>query len=555
MKMRAFDYVIIGAGSAGCVVAHRLAAAGGATVLLLEAGGRDWNPMLRVPLLTRLHFTNPRLNWGYETGPQSHLHGRRIPWPRGKVLGGSSSINGMTFVRGHPSDFDAWRQSGLDGWGYDDVLPYFRRMERHVSKDGPYHGPDGALAIESAQTDGPLDEAFLGAGRQAGYPATPDFNGAQQEGFGLHDFNTWRGRRQSTATAFLRPALKHQNLTVETHALATRIRFEGLRSVGLDYLKKGRPVSVRARREIILCGGAVNSPVLLMQSGLGDGEDLRHLGIDVIAHLPGVGRNLQDHLGAYVTYDCLQPITLNRLMRPDRAISAVLRAFVLGTGPGSRVPVQACAFLRSWAEPDVPDIQVTLISGLLDRLWALRPRHGFLIHVYQLRPQSRGRIRIRSADPAAKPLIEPNYLSEPADLQTLRRGVRIVRDIASQPSFDPFRGTEISPGGEIDDDTELDDWIRRTATTSYHAVGTCSMGIGGMAVVDAQLCVRGVDGLRVADASVMPAITGGNTNAPTIMIAEKASDMILGKPPLVREDAYHDQDSVDASQGSRRGDA
>lgn len=528
MNMRAFDYVIVGAGSAGCVIAHRLSSSGDATVLLLEAGGRDWNPSLRVPLLTRLHFTNPRLNWGYETEPQAHLHGRRIPWPRGKVLGGSSSINAMTFVRGHPSDFDAWRQSGLDGWSYDDVLPYFRRLERHVSKDGPYHGADGPLAVETAGSDSPLDEAFLAAGRQAGHPATSDFNGAQQEGFGLHDFSMWRGRRQSTATAFLGPALRRPNLTVETRALTTKIRFDGIRAVGLDYIRRGKTVSVRARREVILCGGAVNSPVLLMQSGLGDGEELRQLGIDVIGHLPGVGRNLQDHLAAYVSYDCLQPITLNRLMRPDRAVLAVLQALVLGSGPASRMPVQGCAFLRSSPERDIPDIQVTLVSGLLNRLWALRPRHGFLFHVCQLRPQSRGRIRINSADPSAKPLIEPNYLSVPDDVQTLRHGVRIIRNIVDQPSFDPFRGAEISPGREIDDDANLDDWIRRTASTSYHPVGTCRMGIDDMAVVDAQLRVRGVEGLRVADASVMPAITGGNTNAPTIMIGEKATDLILG---------------------------
>lgn len=532
--MKSFDFVIVGAGSAGCVVANRLSEDPRNQVALLEAGPSDRNPFVPIPFVTRLLFTMKSLNWNYETVAESGLGNRPINWPRGKLLGGSSSINGMTFVRGHPSDFDRWQQMGATGWSYEEVLPYFRRMETHPTKRSIYRGDAGPLKVTEARRGGVLNHAFLAAGAEAGYPATDDFNGAQLEGFGIHDFAIYRARRQSTATAYLRPARSRPNLTVITEAHAHCVTFREGRAAGVEVDRFGSPETIEARREVLLCAGAVNSPGLLMRSGIGPAHQLGRLGIEVVRDAPEVGENLQDHLGVYTSFQCLQPVSLNHLMRPDNAALAYLRAALFRSGPGAEMPIQGCAFLKTRDDLDAPDVQMTLVPGLLNRLVAWRPEHGFLIHVYQLRPSSRGRIRLTRSHAHAKPTIEPNYLSHTEDLVTLRRGLRLARAIAGQPSFAALRGREIDPGEEIETDDQVDDWIRANATTAYHPVGTCRMGSDESAVVDAALRVRGVEGLRVADASVMPVITSGNTNAPTIMIGEKAADLVLGRPPLPR---------------------
>lgn len=533
--MDTFDFIVVGAGSAGCAVAHRLSEDPRNTVLLLEAGRSDRHPFVPIPFMTRLLFTMPSLNWGYGTEPEAGLGGRLIHWPRGKLLGGSSSINGMTFVRGHPTDYDGWRQRGAAGWSYREVLPYFKRMERHGTKRSPYRGDAGPLHITQAQREGALNEAFLAAGAEAGYRETEDFNGREQEGFGIHDFAIADARRQSAAVAYLHPIRGRQNLTIKTNATARRVEFEGHRARGVAFDVAGETNTAFARREVILCGGAVNSPMLLMHSGIGPAAHLQGFGIAPLVDAPEVGANLQDHLGAYTAFHCLQPVSLNHLMRPDHAAAAYLKAVLFRRGPGAQIPIQGCAFLRTRDDLAAPDVQITLVPGLLNRIVAFRPTHGFLIHVYQLRPASRGSITLSSANPMDKPVIAANYLSDPEDLVTLRRGVRLARSLAHRPSFDPYRGAEIAPGRNIEADDELDTWIRANATTAYHPVGTCRMGGDARAVVDPELRVQGVTGLRVADASIMPAITSGNTNAPAIMIGEKAADLILGRSPLPAE--------------------
>ncbi len=525
------DYIIVGAGSAGCAVANRLSQDSSTRVLLLEAGGRDWNPLIRIPLLTRIAFSLPSLNWGYETEEEPHLKRRRVPWPRGRVLGGSSSINGMTYIRGHPRDFDDWRQSGCEGWSYDDVLPYFRRSERNA-KGGPYHGADGPMGVSRSAFVHPLDECFMGACAALGSNPTTDFNGEAQEGHGLHDFTILNGRRQSASVAFLRPISGRDNLRVETRAVATRVLIENGRAAGVEFSQHGQIRSVRATREVVLCGGTVNSPQLLMLSGIGEGEALREHKIPVAIDLPGVGRNLQDHLGTYVAQECTQPITLRQQLRYDRAAFAVIRALLWSSGPATAIPISACAFLKTRPDLEVPDVQITLIPGLVvQKPWPRPDRDGFLVHVYQLRPESRGDIRLRSSDPFERPVIRANYLAAANDRRTMRDGIRMVRKLIAENPFDPVRGAELSPGPAVESDAGIDDWIAAFATTSFHPVGTCRMGTDPDAVVDPRLRIRGIEGLRVADASIMPTLVGGNTNAAAIMIGEKAADLILGQTP------------------------
>jgi len=534
--LETFDFVIVGAGSAGCAVAHRLSDDPRNSVLLLEAGRSDrYHPFVPIPFMTRLLFTMPSLNWGYDTTAEKGLAGRSIRWPRGKLLGGSSSINGMTFVRGHHSDYDGWRQMGAAGWSYREVLPYFKRMESHDTKRSAFRGNDGPLRITEAKREGALNDAFLAAGAQAGFPETEDFNGRTQEGFGIHDFAIADARRQSTAVAYLKPIRGRRNLTIRTRATARHVEFEGHHARGVVYERAGKIHTVHARREVILCGGAVNTPTLLMHSGIGPAAHLQEVGITPLVDAPDVGANLQDHLGAYTSFHCLQPVSLNHLMRPDHAAAAYLKAVLFRRGLGAKIPIQGCAFLKTRGDLAAPDVQITLVPGLLNRLVALKPTHGFLIHVYQMRPASRGNIALRSSNPTDKPVITANYLSDPEDLVTMRRGVRLARSLAYQSSFDPYRGEEIAPGAAIESDDNLDTWIRANATTSYHPVGTCRMGSDDRAVVDPDLRVRCVTGLRIADASIMPAITSGNTNAPAIMIGEKAADLILGRQPLPAE--------------------
>lgn len=534
-----FDFIVVGAGSAGCVLANRLSEDGRNSVLLLEAGGSDRNPVFSIPLLAGVAYWWKRSNWNYVTTPQDGLDGRTIKWPRGKVLGGSSTINGMMYMRGHAADYDNWRQLGLPGWSYADVLPYFRRSEHNPERPGdPFHGQGGPLFVAKARAANPLYEAFLAAGRAEGFAANADFNGAVQEGLGPYDFNIRDGRRESSATAFLRPALKRQNLTVWTHAVATRIRLDGVRATGLDLLRKGKQVSVTARREIVLAGGAINSPHLLQVSGIGDPAMLKAAGVAPLVASRGVGRNLQDHLGVYLTCAAREPVTLYALFRPDRAAHAFLSAWAFGRGPATAVPLEAGGFLKTRPDLHIPDVHITFVPGLsLETTQKGQGRHGYLINFYQLRPQSRGEIALASPDPLKAPRIDPRYLESEFDRAVMRDGVRLARRIGENPALVRFKASDLSPmPRDLASDDAIDAWVRQGANTIFHPVGTCRMGADEDAVVDAELRVRGVARLRVADASVMPLIMGGNTSAPTMMIAEKAADMMLGRPPLLREE-------------------
>ncbi len=523
-----FDIIIVGAGSAGCVLAHRLSADRNRRVLLIEAGGGDSHPFLRIPLLARLAYTMRAVNWGYEIEPQPALGNRTMDWPRGRVLGGSSSINGMTYIRGHARDYDTWRQLGCDGWSYADVLPYFTRSERNITKGPPFHGTDGPLTLSPERNDDPLGEAFLQACGEYGLQPTSDFNGAQMEGYGKHDYAIANGRRASTARAFLDPVRDRSNLTVWSHCEVRKIRFAGNRAVGIEAVRDGDLVTATAG-EIVLSGGAINSPVLLMQSGVGNPDDLQAHGIPVVAALPQVGHNLQDHLGFFAQWASRKPVMLRENLRLDRAIMASAQAYLFGTGLGSSMAFRGCAFVRTEPHLEVPDVQISLLPTLLDRGPSQRAsRDGFLIHVYQLRPESRGTIRLRSADPRAKPVIDPGYLTAPEDMACLRRGLDLIRALANQPALSAWRDFEIAPGDGVTDGPGLDRWIRQNAATAFHPVGTCRMGSDDASVVSPTLRVRGVEGLRVADASIMPRVPSGNTNAASIMIGEKASDLVLG---------------------------
>jgi len=524
-----YDFIVVGAGSAGCVLANRLSEDPRNRVLLLEAGGPDINPLIHLPLMCGVLFPSRMSNWFYQSEADPNLGGRSIFIPRGKTLGGSSSINGMVYVRGHRRDYDLWRQAGCEGWSYDDVLPYFRRSEQHLDRPGDaFHGESGHLKVTRGKTISPLFDAFIAAGREAGYPLTDDFNGAQQEGFGRYDFTIARGRRQSSAVAFLRPARGRANLDIVTHAHASRVLLDGARASGVEYIRYGERLRAGAQREVVLCGGAINSPVLLQLSGIGRPEDIARIGGTLHVESPGVGRNLQDHVAVYVQHLCRQPITLRSMFRPQAAGFALVQAVLFGTGPAAAFPLEGGGFLRTRPELEMPDIQFHFLPGLGPNMGGKRA-HGFFANICQLRPESRGWVQARSANPLDAPAIHTNFLSVENDLRTIRDGVKILRRVFAQAAFDDLRDAEQSPGPGVQTDTEIDAWIRQTAETIYHPVGTCKMGQDAMAVVDPQLRVRDVTGLRVADASIMPLLVGGNTNAPSIMIGEKAADLILGR--------------------------
>ena len=535
--MDIFDFIIVGAGSAGCVLANRLSADARNSVLLIEAGGSDRNPLFSVPLLAGVAYWHRPTNWNYLTAPQPGLNQRQIKWPRGKVLGGSSTINGMMYMRGNAADYDQWAQAGCAGWSYADVLPYFRRSEDNPERpDDPFHGQGGPLHVQKAQAQNLLYHAFLAAGMAEGAVANADFNGAAQEGLGNYDFNIRNGRRVSSATAFLRPALKLPNLTVWTRTMAQKVLLSEGRATGIEVIRNGVRQTVQARREIVLAGGAINSPQLLQLSGIGPGQVLSAAGVAPQIESPQVGRNLQDHLGVYLTYACRDPITLYRLFRPDRAAWALLQAVLRGTGPATAVPLEVGGFLRTRPDCDIPDIHITFVPGLsLETTQKGQGRHGYLINFYQLRPESRGEIVITSPDPAQPPRIDPNYLAAAADRHCLVDGVRLARRIGENPALARHRKADLSPvAADLADDAAIDAWVREGANTIFHPVGTARMGADPASVVDPELRVRGVAGLRVADASVMPLIVGGNTSAPTMMIAEKAADMMLGRPAPAR---------------------
>jgi len=533
----AVDYIIVGAGSAGCILANRLSADPACRVLLLEAGGRDWNPLLRVPLMSGVLLRGKTANWDYLCEPEPNLENRRLRWPRGKVLGGSSSINGMVHVRGLPSDYDAWAQRGLPDWSFDAVMPAFKRSEAHERGESAWRGGSGPVPVTRPPQTNPLYDAFVAAGRAAGHKVVDDFNGPEPEGFGHLEFAIRKGQRWSMARAYLDPARSRPNLRIVTHAHLRHVTFEAGRATGVEALVRGQPVRFRAEREVILSTGTIGSPMALMHSGIGDADTLQRLGIDVVADRPEVGRNLQDHLLVRVEHACTQPITLHGITRADRAALALLRAMLFGTGPAASFPIAAGAYLKSDPALDLPDLRSSFMPALstasirLPLVPYVAPRHeghGFVANCYQMRPHSRGSLTLRSADPRDPPLIYPNHLSAAHDLMVVREGVKRLREVFAQAPFDPYRGPELSPGPEVRTDAEIEAFVRRTAESSYHCVGTCRMGADDASVVDARLRVRGVEGLRVVDASVMPGVTSSNTAAPTMMIAEQAATMILG---------------------------
>jgi choline dehydrogenase len=536
-----FDYVIVGAGSAGCVLANRLSADPTNRVCLLEAGGKDASILIKMPSgAAELFRDKGPHNWGFETVPQKHMDGRRLWWPRGKGWGGSSSINGMIYIRGHARDFDQWRQLGLPGWGYRDVLPYFKRSERLETGDDPWHGADGPLWVSHARSGHPLYRAFIKAGREAGHPSTQDFNGRQQEGMGPFQLTIKDGERWSASAAYLRPIVGGRpNLTVLSGAHTTRILIENGRAVGVEFAKgPGKAVQVvRAEREVVLSAGAVQSPQILLLSGIGPAEDLRGAGIKVALDSPDVGKNLQDHLDVTVIYECTQPITVYSGIKGWRRTAVGLDFLLRRRGIGRYNHLESGAFLKTRKELDRPDIQLQFVNAIMiDHARVQMERDGFTIHSCQLRPESRGEIRLASSDPFAAPLIDPNYLATENDRRTMRDGIRMSREIAARAALTPYRGAEIRPGTDKTSDADLDAFVRATGETIYHPVGTCRMGGDDRAVLDAELRVNGIAGLRVVDASAMPLLVGGNTNAATIMLAEKASDMILGLPALAPED-------------------
>ncbi len=528
-----YDFIIIGAGSAGCVLANRLSADPKARVLLLEAGDKDASPLIHMPAGVGQLLSKDRYNWYFDTEGQPQMNNRRLFWPRGKVLGGSSSINGMVYIRGHARDYDLWRQMGCEGWSFADVLPYFRRSETREGGGDAFHGDSGPLQVSKHRSTNPMVDAFVRAGVQAGHPFTPDFNGAEQEGVGPYELTIKDGKRCSAAVAYLKPVLGRPNLEVQVRAHSTRVIFEGKRAVGVEYVQGKERKVARANREVILSGGAVNTPQLLLLSGIGDGDYLRKWGIPVVADLKGVGQNLQDHLDVMVQYEITQPLSAYSLARQPMATLVFAQYLLTGKGHGTMQALEAGGFLKTRPELEMPDVQLHFIRGLMiDHARGKADRHGVSCHVCQLRPESRGYVALKSADPLAHPLIQPNYLASEADRRVMRDGFRLGREIFQQAAFDPYRGREFAPGDAVQSDAEIDAYIRRAGETIYHPVGTAKMGHDAMSVVDPTLRVHGLEGLRVVDASVMPSLVGGNTNAPTIMIAEKASDMILGRAAL-----------------------
>jgi choline dehydrogenase len=528
MAASIFDYIIVGAGSAGCVLANRLSANGRQSVLLLEAGPPDTYPWIHIPIGYAKTMFNPKYNWCFYTEADPGMNNRRIYWPRGKVLGGSSAINGLIYIRGQAQDFDHWEQLGNRGWGWRDVLPYFIRAERNQRGGSELHGAEGELGVSDIGEPHELAEAFIAACEQAGIARNSDFNGPVQEGAGYYQLTTWRGRRCSTAVAHVRPARKRPNLRIETNALATGILFAGTRARGVTYRQHGKDSEAQARREVILCAGAIQSPQLLQLSGVGDAGSLQGRGITPVHHLPGVGRNLQDHLQIRLIHRCAKAITTNDDMRSLwRKLGMGVKYILFRSGPLAIGINQAGAFARTGTAPTTPDIQFHF--GALSSDLPGAPLHefpGFTTSVCQLRPESRGRVMITVRDPLMPPAIEPSYLSTELDRGIAVAALRVARRIAESPALKRYIVDEYLPGADVHSDDELLEFARATGVTIFHPAGTCKMGSDAMAVVDERLRVRGIEALRVVDCSIMPTITSGNTHAPVVMIAEKAADMI-----------------------------
>ena len=533
------EFVIVGAGSAGCAMAYRLAEAG-RHVIVIEHGGTDAGPFIQMPAALSYPMNMKRYDWGYLSEPEPHLGGRRLACPRGKVIGGSSSINGMVYVRGHARDFDHWEESGARGWSYADVLPYYRRMESwHDGGHGgdpAWRGKDGPLHVSRGPRENPLFDAFVQAGAQAGYQTTGDYNGKQQEGFGPMEQTVWQGRRWSAANAYLRPALKTGHVTL-VQALAEKIVIREGRATGVQVRRGGKQEVIEAGREVVVAASSINSPKLLMLSGIGPAAELKAHGIDVVADRAGVGKNLQDHLEMYVQMAASQPVTLYRYWNLISKGLIGAQWLFTKTGMGASNQFESAAFIRSKAGIEYPDIQYHFlpIAVRYDGK-AAAEGHGFQAHVGPMRSKSRGEVTLRSADPAADPRIQFNYLSHPDDWEEWRTCIRLTREIFAQDAFKPFVKHEIQPGPEVQTDAQLDAAIRDHVESAYHPCGTCRMGAADdpRAVVDPEARVIGVEGLRVADSSIFPRITNGNLNAPSIMVGEKVSDHLLGRDPLAR---------------------
>lgn len=536
---QAVDYVIVGAGSAGSVLASRLTEDGKHEVLVLEFGGKDNSVFIQMPTAFSIPLNKPRFDWELYTEPEPGLKGRRIHQARGKVIGGSSSINGMAHVRGCAGDFEEWTELGAEGWSYQEVLPYFQRAEDCIYGADRYRSTGGPVGVCNGNNmRNPLYRAFIEAGAQAGYGKTEDYNGYRQEGFCRMDMSVRNGVRSSTANAYLKPALSRPNLQLQMHALTTRVIMEGKRAVGVEYRQRGKTHRVRARREVILSASAFNSPKLLMLSGIGPAEHLRKHGVEVVHDLPGVGQNLQDHLEVWVQQTCIQKITLNGKLDPLSQLLIGARWFFFKSGLGASNQFESNAYIRSRAGLKYPDLQYHFLAGAIsyDGSSAVKG-HGFQVHLGANKPKSRGAVSLRSSDPAAPPEILFNYLVEEQDKQDYRTALRLTREIFAQPALDPYRGDEVSPGKDVQTDDEIDDWVAHTAETAYHPCGSCRMGTDDMAVVDPQGRVHGVENLRVVDSSIMPTVTNGNINVPTIMIGEKCADHILGRDLLPPSDA------------------
>lgn len=529
-----FDFVIVGAGSAGCVLANRLSEDPDVKVCLIEAGKRDNSLLIRMPAgVGGLLKGENDHNWGFWTDPQKHMNDRKLFWPRGRGWGGSSSINGMLYVRGHALDYDQWRQSGLRGWGFADVLPYFRKSEGYEGGASDYHGGDGPLNVTESPMDSPVFEAFVEAGRQAGYPITEDFNGLEQEGFGAYQRNIFGGERWSASFAYLRPIEKNRpNLTILSTALVSRVLFRGGKTTGVEIVAKrgAQPETIHCDGEVILCAGAVQSPQILMLSGVGPADAIRDAGVANIVDLPGVGANLQDHLDISVISTLKDKISAYSKQAGLKKLAVAARFLMTKSGPGADNFLQAGAFLKTREGLDRPDIQLHLVNAImLDHGNTQAKTDGMTLHTCQLRPESRGTIGLSSADPFDHPRIDPNYLASETDRSVMRDSIKMCRDICAQPALAELIKAEMFPGDHVKSDDEIDAFVREKGETIYHPVGTVHMGIHDDAPLDPDLRVRGVEGLRVVDASVMPTLIGGNTNAPTIMIAEKAADLLRGK--------------------------
>jgi choline dehydrogenase len=531
----AFDYIIVGAGSAGSVLANRLSADPGTRVLLLEAGPRDKSIFIHMPAAFAEPLKNDKFNWYYESEPEPGMDNRRIYHPRGRVLGGSSSINGMAYVRGNALDYDRWAgAAGLEHWDYQHVLPYFKRAETRVAGGDDYRGDAGPLHVSTGACKNPLFNAFIEAGQQAGYPYTADMNGYQQEGFGPMDMTVDKGERWSAAKGYLYPIKAHANLDIRLTTFTRRLLFDANKAIGVEFeAAGGGPEKAYAGREVIVCAGAINSPQLLMLSGIGDADALKEHGISVVQHLPGVGQNLQDHLEIYVQYACKKPISLYPALKPWHRARIGLQWLATRTGPGASSQFESGGFIRSRAGVKHPDLQYHFLPIAISYDGrAPQAGHGFQAHVGPMRSLSRGAVTLASGDPRKAPRIFFDYMSHPEDREEMQAAVRLTREVFAQNAFDGLRGDELAPGADATSDDDLDAFVRAKAESAYHPSCTCKMGEDEMAVVDGQARVHGIERLRVVDASIMPTIVSGNLNAPTIMVAEKAADMILGREPL-----------------------